>query len=371
MDITYYSQEPNPRLWGPALSGSAIHQQLKPKFRRFATGELLAHLAITLNKVKRIAVSKVNFALVNVTTTFNKFSYGYLGVPPEAAWPPNHTLMFTFALTEQDYDDQTEVAYRWASTNGLVVWGPEAGSPRYVTIGLSVTQAYRMKLSSIMTFETEYLYNVLGVALKNLVTKNHLSLFSKDSWEEFYSFQPEQYTSKYSGRGILALMRTVPYPYWIFHKELWMVAPNIFNPKMISDITADWFFRNVPEAFARSTSSEWSRKAIFGVGTNSKLGISSHVMKSVLKFMQSVKSSELIETDVSASLVPLILHGMIYNGDNRITADQSDVPSITKMFGETDVNWGTMFSQPSIVADRIIRSDMQFADSLLNIVDID
>lgn len=175
------------------------------------------------------------FTLVNVSCLHTGWSFGYLETPPKEAQPLACTWLFTFAMSDEEYNEFSEVGYtslRWINTR---VWGYK--NSKFITIGIPHTQSQYLGLKYDMV-TPRLAYYMIGALSKSFVRMHRYWEFSGRKDFDFENSYKNLHPSMVHGSiymiPMYGLMSRIPYHMWVFNRHVWLNAPQLLSEQHIT-----------------------------------------------------------------------------------------------------------------------------------------
>lgn len=342
---------------------SGLNRFLSSANRKYNTGGLIEYLCNQLKDSPKLLSVKQRFSLMNCTSVFNSHSHGYSEVPPIQVWPPHAKLLFTFSLASEDYDlQEVQPDVILHPTLDVCAWG--YGNVQFVTVGLDGSYVQKFGLTNLYSEGTDYLFNVIGAALKNIVREGHV-----------FSLEDQLVTAEPSVADIavspLMLFNKVPYSRWVFNSYVWKKAPNLLHPSSITPSTVTYYFRYLSGSFRNVRTTDGSYGSIYGF-PSAKSGILKVLCAALRNFLQRLRSGDFhLQTDEDY-LIPLLLLSAVADPGNSVTTisiEKTDVDSSIDLFDEHALILGNLLSDVDQFAFRLLEGDPSLSADLLQFIE--
>ena len=191
------------------------------------------YIAPALYNTPKVFSAREPFTLVNVTCTHSGFSFGTMPQPPKDVMPLACTWFFTFALSDETYDDKVVPKYsslRWINTR---VWG--ASKSKFVTIGIPHIASQELGLAYDM-YTPQAAYYFVGALSKSFV-RNHRYWNNPepaDYERNYHGFMPSLAHSSFYMTPLANLLMRTPYHLFVFNRHIWMSASSLLSDKHIT-----------------------------------------------------------------------------------------------------------------------------------------
>lgn len=359
------------------LSGSFASFLLKSQYTSMNIGELFEYLTdILFHHTTGVLTNRVDFSLVNVFCPFNRFSYGKLPPPPKTTWPTGKCLVFTFSTSAHDPYDRYSTVRRDTVrhlSNMHTRWSHHPESLDYVSISIDMTLGNEYGIHSPKFNELRYIYNLIGGMTKSVIRRQTAYRDLNDSYEDMHaSYSLIDLHSRISSMPIKNLFTQIPYHLWVFNRHLWQLAPNIIPQRLITPQAAMYYFMYLNGVVRKQprTNGDVTMHRL-GLLPNRSEGILELLRKSVLSFVQMIKTPGDVQLSDLELLAPAVIQALMLDGNATIDSSSNYRQMLigsTRMLIEDlqarENDLGYMFLPPEETARKLMLEDLDYIDML-------
>jgi hypothetical protein len=303
-----------------ALSSSVLNSLFIPRYRNIDIGSLVPLLWTRFGSG---SYSRVVSSLLNVCSPFSGFSVGYIDPPPKEVQPLGSHILFTFGIKyDTDWDDETlEVNHLSIRTHS---WGDKDDDRRFITIGITSTEAAHLGLIHVQSNEVYYLYRVLGIIFRSFFmhyTAEEIGkIKQKESANELKN--PFDYKDKYLSIPLSSIVR---YPYWAwkYNRNIWKLAPNLINVVDVNAKLTLYYFMFLSDVIIPHKASNDGITKLLGTAAGTDQGISKVLTTSLIQFAQYIKSRNDYQFELIDLIAPAILANLVFTNKSKIILNRS------------------------------------------------
>lgn len=223
---------------------------------KYGLGLILEYLAGQLNDTNKAFTTYSVFSLVNVYCPLTSLSYGYQLPPHASTYNKLGTVNCTFTFSTRDkYIPQERPRFLVNRTATSKIWGPTLRtSSNFMTISIPKSVFVDAKLPMPNLKEMAWLYMAIGAFTKGFARRH--KFYRKSSVDALYmstDISHEIALSKYYNKNMQFMFKKVPYDHWIYSRDMWDLAPNIFNDRMYSEDIVEYYCRYLAQDFYQKT----------------------------------------------------------------------------------------------------------------------
>lgn len=216
-------QEANNRILEFTENQGTVQRIFQKRFLSEDVEQLFEYITSILYTARKPLISYQNFTLVNIYSPMYHFSHGFCPPPPQEVIYPASSLIITFALKRQYYDEDLKWNrhFKVRYPHWSFMWGEDLENRHnYFTISVPLLKVRQCRLRALLPNNMFYLYNTLSTMTKNWITHQYYYPFMNNM---FYNY------GKFFNMKFPDLMRRHYYKQLTYLKWTWYNATNLIN----------------------------------------------------------------------------------------------------------------------------------------------
>lgn len=241
--------------WPKAQASHLMY--FKPPRVKFGLNLILEHIARELHETHRGYVKHSTFTLVNVFSFIASLSFGNQRPPHKRVRDDLGPLNVTFAFTPTvEYNGQLEPRFKQRRSFHSIIWGTRFEQSRsFMTTDVphKVMDEARLLVPNLQ--EMAWLYMAIGAFSKGFV-KRHDFFRDDDALFDSNPMPPAIAYSKFYSAGMPFAFKNMSWDDWVYSREMWELAPNIFSARSFNDNAVEYYCRYLANDFYKKTESE-------------------------------------------------------------------------------------------------------------------